>query len=296
MKKKVFVVANPGSGHKKIEEVLRELVDYASSKDYDYDVFLTTKSRNATRTITENMDTSHSDLVILGGDGTVNEAINGLKLKKPVGIIPCGSANDFCKNIPIGESIEEQIHTAINGKKIQIDLGVCNDRKFINGVGIGFDGQIVYEILHSDRKIKGPLKYYYHVLRTLASYRSKETSYHLNGQTEKEKLFLLTIANGTTFGGGFKLNPGAKIDDGLLDICLIRKINPFLRFINVPRLQSGSHIRLKRVSIHQTTEINIDEQSNLHAHMDGEYIGSPPFAIKILPDALTIRVKDSDRF
>ncbi|XOV92657.1 MAG: diacylglycerol/lipid kinase family protein [Bacteroidota bacterium] len=293
MKKRIFVVVNPGAGRRRIEEVLRELVDYTSSKDYDYDVFLTAKSRNATKTVSENFEESHSDLVVLGGDGTINEAINGLKFDRPVGIIPCGSANDFCKNIKIGETTEEQIQTALNGKKREIDLGLCNDRKFINGVGIGFDGQIVYEILHSMRNLKGPIKYYFQVLRILASYQSKETSFHLNGLDEQKKLLLLTIANGTTFGGGFKLNPGAKIDDGLLDVCVIGKINPILRFLNILKLKSGSHIKLKQVTIHQTTEIKIDEQPLLNAHIDGEYIGHPPFNIKVLPNALTIRTKSS---
>ncbi len=291
MKKKIFVVANPGAGQKKIEEVLRELVDYAGAKNYDYDVFLTTKNRNATKAIQENFEGSHSDLVILGGDGTINEAINGLNFDRPVGVVPCGSANDFCKNIKIGKTIEEQIQTAINGKKIEIDLGVCNDKKFINGVGIGFDGQIVSDILNSRRNLTGPIKYYYHVIRILAAYQSKLTSYEFNNVKEEKKLLLMTIANGTTFGGGFKLTPSAKMDDGLLDVCLIEAINPLLRFLYVPRLQSGSHVKLKQVSTHQTSEVRIGYQPLLNAHMDGEYIGQPPFLIKALPKALTIRAK-----
>tara|TARA_Y100001980_G_C14556876_1_gene352092 strand:- start:20604 stop:21500 length:897 start_codon:yes stop_codon:yes gene_type:complete len=289
VKKRIFVVANPGAGHKKIEEVLRELVDFASSKDYDYDVYLTAKNRNGLKTVKENFEEAHSDLVILGGDGTINEAINGLTLDRPVGIVPCGSANDFCKNIKVGQTIEQQIQTAINGKKRQIDLGLCGERKFINGVGIGFDGQIVADIARSTRNLRGPFKYYYHVFRILAAYQSKETGYHFNDVDESKKLLLLTIANGTTFGGSFKLNPNAVIDDGLLDVCVIEKINPLLRFLNIPRLKSGSHIKLKQVNIHQTTEIKIDEQPLLNAHVDGELLGHPPFHIKVLPKALTIR-------
>ncbi len=289
MKKRIFVVANPGAGHKKIEEVLRELVDFASSKDYDYDVFLTAKNRNARKTVKENFEEAHSDLVILGGDGTINEAINGLQFDRPVGIVPCGSANDFCKNIKLGQSTEQQIQTAITGKKTLIDLGLCNDRKFINGVGIGFDGQIVAEIANSSRNLRGPVKYLFHVLRILASYQSKMTAYHFDDVHDSKKLLLLNIANGTTFGGGFKLNPLAKIDDGLLDVCVIDKIHPLLRFWNIPRLKSGSHVKLKQVNVYQTTEIKIDEQPFLNAHIDGELLGQPPFHIKVLPKALTIR-------
>lgn len=291
MKKKIFVVANPGAGRRKIEGVLQELIDYSSSKNYDYDVFLTTKNHNATSTVKENFQQEYSDLVVLGGDGTINEAINGMKVDRPVGIIPCGSANDFVKNLDLGKTAEDQIHTALNGKKMLIDVGLCNGRKFLNGVGIGFDGQIVYDIVNSDGRIRGPLKYYLQVLKILASYQSKETSYHFNNSHDKKRLLLLTIANGTTFGGGFKLNPGARIDDGLLDICEIEKINSFLRFIHIPRLQSGSHVKLNQVKIHKTEKIKIDKQPLLHAHLDGEYIGSPPFEIKVLPKSLTIRTR-----
>ena len=291
MKRKIFVVANPGAGTKRIENVLRELVDYSSSKGYDYDVFLTAKSRNATKTVRDNFEESHSDLVILGGDGTINEAINGLVYDRPVGIIPCGSANDFVKNIHIGKETEEQIHTALNGKKIRIDIGLCNKRKFVNGVGIGFDGQIVHNLIHSKTRVKGPLKYYFNVLKILASYRAKSTGYKIGREDYTKDLILLTIGNGTTFGGSFKLMPNAKIDDGLLDICAIGKIPGLIRFFHIPKLKGGTHIHLKQVDIYQSKSVKIEEQPLLKAHIDGEYLGHPPFNIKMLPLALTIRVK-----
>lgn len=291
MKRNFFVVANPASGTRKVESTLRELVDYFASKQYPYDVFLTAKSQNAWKTVAENFTEKYTDLVVLGGDGTINEAINGLKYDCPVSIIPCGSGNDFCKNIDIGETIEEQIQNIDHGLPLKIDLGECNGRKFINGVGIGFDGQIVADIQNRRSLLKGPAKYYYFVLRILASYRARLFDYTIDDLKLKKHLILLCIGNGTTFGGSFRLIPDSSLIDGKLDICAIGKVSPLRRFLNIHRLQKGSHGVLKEVTFHQATSLKIAKNPALFAHIDGEFFGNPPFAIKVLPNALTIRVR-----
>ena len=103
-------------------------------------------------------------------------------------------------------------------------------------------------------------------------------------------MLLMTVTKGTTFGGGFKINPYAISDDGLLDICLIGKIPKLVRINYVLRMKDGSHRNLKPVSFYKTKEIFIKENPLLVAHMDGEFIGSPPFNIKVCPKALNFRV------
>ena len=143
MTRRLFIVANPSTGTKHLEYILRELMDFCVARDFEFEIFLTAASQNAWKTVEKPLDESYTDLVVIGGDGTLNEAINGLKYNIPVSIIPNGSGNDFVKNINIGHDLEDQIQVLRTGKVKHIDLGVCNGRKFINGVGIGFDGQIV---------------------------------------------------------------------------------------------------------------------------------------------------------
>ena len=98
--------------------------------------------------------------------------------------------------------------------------------------------------------LSGQVKYYFHVLHILASYKYRDYQLDIDGTQSSAKLISLSITNGTTFGGGFKLSPNAKIDDGYLDICTIGEISSLKRFLNIPRLQKGSHGVLKEVNFY----------------------------------------------
>lgn len=261
-----------------------------SSEKIDYQLHDTRLSKNATHSVRNHFDRTFTDLIIVGGDGTINESINGLDMDVPVSMIPAGTGDDFVKMIDIGKRLDKQIHTAVYGKVKTIDLGSCNNRKFINGVGIGFDGQIVEDMIAKRVPLlKGHAAYYYHVLRILGGYKEKAFHFSINEEKHQKELIILTVGNGSTFGGGFKLMPDAKIDDGLLEICEIGKISGLRRFLNIGRLSKGTHGVLNEVKLYQATHIFVDENPMLFAHIDGERMGRPPFEIKILPKALRIR-------
>lgn len=291
MKRNFFVVANPVSGIRRLERMLRELVDFYASKKYDFDIFLTSKVHNAQKTIANNFTEKYTDLVIVGGDGTINEAINGLTYDVPVSIIPAGSGNDFTKMLPLGHTLEDYIQTMDHGKIIAIDLGICNGRKFANGVGIGFDGQIVQDMQHRHTLLRGATKYYAFVLRILASYRPRQFSGWLDERKLEGSHILLCVGNGSTFGGSFKLTPRAHLQDGLLDVCEIGEVSPLRRFLNIHRLQKGTHDTLPEVQFHQCQHVHVSANPRLFAHIDGEPFGSPPFDIRVLPGALRVRIK-----
>lgn len=292
MKRKLLVVTNPTSGgRKRNQKILRELTAFLSANDLETEIQSTELDRNAQHIIERQLDSSFTDLVIVGGDGTINEAVNGLSQDVPVTIIPAGTGNDFVKNIPLGKSLDQQFEVLTNNNVVSIDLGICNDRKFANGVGIGFDGQIVEDM--NGKKVpflKGHTKYYYHVLQILASYKPRDFDYLLDGEEENKSLILMTIGNGTTFGGGFNLMPNAKIDDGLLEVCMIGKISPIRRFLNIHKLSNGTHESLDEVQFYQSKSVAIKENPLLFAHIDGEQMGSPPYNIKVLPNALKLRI------
>lgn len=290
MARKIFIVANEAAGGKKAKRLVLELKSFLEAADLSHEIHDTAETKSATTTV-EKLDDSFTDLIIVGGDGTINEAINGLRHDIPVSIIPAGTGNDFIKNMNLGRGRAEYIETAIHGEIKRIDLGECNGRKFANGVGIGFDGQIVEDMFAKRVPIlTGHAAYYYHVLRILGGYKEKEFNFKIDGKVKKQDLILLTIGNGTTFGGGFKLMPNAEIDDNLLEVCTIGKLAPLRRFLNISKLSNGTHGKMDMVDFYQAREIFVDENPLLFAHIDGERMGQPPFDIKVLPGALKIRV------
>ena len=290
MSRKTLVLFNPYSGKKKARSKLTALQDKLQGNKIPFDI-LETKEHDNVNHIREYLNSSFTDLVVLGGDGTLNHAINAIINKDIIiSIIPSGTGNDFIKNIQVGKSLGEQMDTAIHGAPTAIDVGQCDDRLFINGVGIGFDGQIVYDMLNKHSILKGHAEYYAQVLRILATYSPQPLGFEIDEDQQRLDTFLLVIGNGSTFGGGFVLTPGASINDGLLDICHIGQLSPLKRFMNIHRLSSGTHAVLSEVKLSQTTHIKIDAAPGIQAHIDGEYLGTPPFNIKILPEYIKVRV------
>ncbi|MFK7954087.1 MAG: diacylglycerol kinase family protein [Ekhidna sp.] len=289
--RKLFIVGNPYSGKRKLRKVIQNLSSFLNARNISYELHDTEASLSAEKTVADKLDTSFTDLIIVGGDGTINEAVNGLRFDIPVSIIPAGTGNDFVKMINIGNSMKDHFETAIDGQIKNIDLGVCNNRKFVNGIGIGFDGQIVEDM--AEKKVallSGHAAYYYHVIRILAGFRERSFSYNLDQKQYKKDLILLTIGNGSTFGGGFKLMPNALLDDGLLEVCEIGELSGLKRFLNIHKLSNGSHESLNSVNFYQATSVTVEKNDLLFAHIDGERMGQPPYEIKTLSKALRIRV------
>lgn len=291
MSRKFFIVANPASGRSRISRVLHFVSEYLQNSNQEFEIFETTHAIRGTETVKENLDTSYTDLMIVGGDGTINEVVNGLDFDIPISIIPAGTGDDYSKVLNIGKSLEDHVRNAVEGSLLKVDLGICNDRKFVNGIGVGFDGQIVADMEQKTvRFLSGHAKYYYHVLQILSTYKYREFEGTIDGVSFNKKLMSMTIAKGTTFGGGFMLTPHGDITDGKLAICDLGEISPIRRYLNILKLQGGSHSNVEGVSLYHANEIYIKENELLEGHIDGEYLGKPPFRIKVLPKALTVRV------
>ncbi len=292
--RKCLIVANPVSGGGKGGKIAERVANRFSDEGIVVEKQLTQPGRDAKKIVEESAQSAFSDLIVIGGDGTIHQAINGMSSSELVlSVIPAGTGNDYIKNIAIGKSFPQQVETALKGRIIEVDVGICNDRKFVNGVGVGFDGQIVYEMLHRKTWLKGHAAYYYHVLRILASYRERDFEVAVDGLPMNNRLILMTIGNGTTFGGGFKLTPNARIDDGFLDICTVGGLSAWKRFLNIGKLSNGTHLALPEINELRARAITIGENALLEAHIDGEYLGKPPFEINILPKALKVRINPS---
>ncbi len=229
-------------------------------------------------------------LVVVGGDGSLNTALNALsEADIELGTIPTGSGNDFARTAGVKFFEPERYLEPCNLRRI--DLGKVNDRLFINIFGSGFDADTARRMQLSG--IKGDLGYLVAVLRTLGTFRSPTVTV----QTDRERLELetmsISVGNGRYHGGMFTLTPDADLADGELDLCLVRKISK-LRFISlIPSSFKGKHVEVTDVvSMHRFRRMNLAFSGPVYYHVDGE-VSSEPFKelqISVLPRALTFVV------
>lgn len=220
---------------------------------------------------------------ICGGDGTVNYFVNQFPdIKVPLCIFNGGTGNDFHALLYGGKTVEAQVDHVLNTKASPIDAGTCNGRYFLNGVGIGFDGSVAKSLL-GVQKMGGKTSYMLTILKHIMFY--KEQSYNISSgeKTVSGKFLMISIANGTRYGGGFLVAPLAKADDGLFDVNLVKQLSPLKRLRYLPVIEKGKHPQKPFIDYYNTSKITIRGSQPMQAHLDGEYLEAEEFVVGILP-------------
>lgn len=225
----------------------------------------------------------------MGGDGTLNYVLNHFKnISIPIGYIPCGTGNDFGYLIHGRKSVQEYVQDALFANPKLVDVGICNNRLFVNGVGIGFDGWVVKKLL-AKRFFTGKAAYYSTVISLLFFYRETPVHITVDSQSYTTDLFMFSAANGKTYGGGFRVAPLADVQDGKLECISIKDIPLFKRLRYLPVIEKGNHLKLPFIKYQQARSILIESKTQLQAHLDGEYLQANRFEIRILPQHFIFR-------
>ncbi len=230
-----------------------------------------------------------TDIFIVGGDGTLNYFINKYPhISLPLVIFNGGTGNDFHWMLYSNKSFDEQMRIALSETPKAVDIGTCNDRYFINGIGIGFEAA-VSKALTGKKKLPGKTSFYITVLKNIFGYKSKSYSIKISDKIFAGKYFLIDIYNGRRAGGGFYIAPEAEPDDGLFEFINAEALTPFQRLLYLPVIEKGKHLRLPFINHSKTDKIEIESDSLIQFHLDGEYGEAGKIEIKILPAQLNFR-------
>ena len=232
-----------------------------------------------------------TDVFIVGGDGTLNYFFNHYpEIKLPLVIFNGGSGNDVHSLLYGNKTFEEQLQTALTAEPRAIDAGKCNDKYFINGVGIGFEGAIA-KSLAGKKKRPGKTSFMGAILKKIFFYSSEK--YKITGEGmpcfEGMACLLISVMNGHRAGGGFHIAPTAAIDDGLLDVVMVEKLHPFLRLRWLPVIEKGNHLHLPFIKHFRTNKLIITSDKPVQAHLDGEYYETNRLEIMILENKFLFR-------
>jgi YegS/Rv2252/BmrU family lipid kinase len=276
--KTVLIIANPKAGKGKPLKNLPEVQNHLQSIGYISETYFTQNTTDY-EGIQGAIDALKKldCLVVIGGDGTLNDVVNSIPVdfRIPIILLPCGSGNDFATYLYGKRTIPEILNSLLKNEIITINIGECNGQKFINGLGIGFDGWVAKKANAGATWIPVLLKYNLAILQGLFTYKSFYTNL---GQS-----LIIAIANGPTYGGGFRIAPQADPTDELLDLWQIKPIAVAKRPYFLSLIKKGGHATIPGPYSHQTLkEITIQCYKNLPAHMDGEYFEAERFEVKML--------------
>jgi len=239
------------------------------------------------------------DLVVaLGGDGLVHEVVNGLmhrdEHKRPVfGLLPVGSGNDYAASLGVSVKVEKAIDQLFEAPVRLVDIGCCNGEYFAETVSFGLDAAIAIDTMERRKRTgrTGTMLYFaagldqmlHHL--DLYSYRAQLAS----GKRVDGKGYLFAIQNGQTYGGGFKVCPDARLNDGMLDICIA---HPPLNALTATGLfvlaKEGKHGGSKKIESHKASALHLEFEADVPAQIDGEILEGTVFDISLHPGALRV--------
>ncbi len=231
----------------------------------------------------------YTDVWIVGGDGTLNYFINHYPdIRLPLVIFRGGTGNDVHSILYGKMNWKEQVQLALDVPSQPIDAGNCNGRLFMNGTGIGFEGEVARS-LSGKKKLPGKISFLAVILQKIFSYQSKEYTVVIDESTSKEKFLFISVMNGKRAGGGFMVSPASVFHDGLLDIVLVKPLNVFQRLRYLPVIEKGKHLGLSFIKHTRTVAIRIESDEPVQAHLDGEYYTASKMEIRVMPSAFYFR-------
>ncbi|MGM1049878.1 diacylglycerol kinase [Paenibacillus sp. N3/727] len=290
--KKARLIYNPTSGREEMKRRLADILQRLDNAGIETSCHATTGEGDATLAAAEAVDRGYDLIIAAGGDGTLNEVINGMAEKEnipPLGVFPLGTTNDFARALGISKNWEEYCDLVIRNETRPIDLGKANDRYFINIAGGGTLTELTYEVPSKLKTMIGQLAYYLKGLEKMVSLTPQELIINANGQAPiHDEFMVFLIANSNSVGGFEKLAPGASIDDGLFDVIALRKCN-LAEFVRVVHLAlRGEHLNDKRVIHFRTDYMEVVSPGPVQLNLDGEFGGVLPGTFRNLPQHLRI--------
>lgn len=290
-KKKIVFIINPISGtggYKTVEEAISKSLN---PDTFDPVVEYTKFKGHATDIAKEYSAKQYDYIISVGGDGTLNEVVNGM-IDSPsiLGIIATGSGNGLARHLNISTKIHKAIEI-INEEHVEkIDTVSLNDYRFISIAGIGFDAMVAH--LFSLSKTRGFKTYAKIAFKQFFSYKSKKYSLQFPDKLKIKRAFFITFANSSQWGYNTKISPTASLNDGLVDVCIFKKPSLFKAIFLIPFLFSNKIDRSNQVKIIKTSEVIITRPNGkkMHIHIDGDdakkqkmvHIKVNPLSLKIL--------------
>jgi diacylglycerol kinase (ATP) len=233
----------------------------------------------------------HDLLVVSGGDGTLHAVVNGLVRvprgeRPPLAIVPSGRGNDFAFELGI-RSEKETLAAIASGKRRWVDLGRTASGVFLGVAGAGFDAKAARRALTTPL-LSGSLLYSYAVVRTVFEFRPLEARVRYDGGGYEGAITFAAAGNTSRYGGGMRIAPEAALDDGFLDLCLVRAISRGTLLRMFPTVFSGRHLSHPSVTYVKTSFVEIETTEKAEVFADGEFLQETPVRLDVLPRELEV--------
>ena len=240
---------------------------------------------------------------MFGGDGTLNEAADGLLRADVEGVeialVPRGTGDDFARTFGLPAKLEAALELAATGTARPVDAGRARfldwdsspgERHFVNFGGVGISGAIARRGAATSRRLGARLAYLWATVAVFARWTSVETTVDADNERRQGRMFEVLVTNGAYAAGGMRVAPDAAADDGLFDVVLFGDFTKAEFVTTFPKIYRGTHVRHPKVEVLRARTVYADAAIPLPVVLDGEQPGTTPASFELLPGALRLRL------
>tara|TARA_B100001989_G_C24522247_1_gene456518 strand:+ start:502 stop:1419 length:918 start_codon:yes stop_codon:yes gene_type:complete len=301
-KKHIKLIFNPTAGYGRntlsrffqpsktsYTHVLKYILAEFKAHDITVDTIIIRKNIDTAKVVQACCKKTYSAVVVAGGDGTVNRAINGLVHNAiPLGIIPIGSVNILALELGIPNNIQRACERIINGQLKTVDLGKVNDHYFACMTGIGFDAKVIKHTPLVLKKLCGLLSFFFVSVKLLVRYKFRPIHFKIDQEIYTRTAYFLIVNNSKYYAGNFIISNKATLSDGKLDIIIMKRRNVFRLLQFCWYLTQNKLNKCSWIDIVQAKSLNFIENQYHHIHVDAEYIGKQNAKIHVVPQAVQV--------
>ena len=283
-------IVNPlagGKNGKKIKRAVTLITEKLKNLNMDFNFHYTEYPKHAVTLTQELIKAGATDIIAVGGDGTLHEVINGFSdfNRVNLGLIPCGTGNDFAAAVGIPEDIEKALDVILAGKPQFTDFMQMPSVRGMNIIGMGIDVDVLRAYEKAKRKTK--LTYTLCLIKSLFKFKYSEFSVETaDGKNQSYRSMIAAVANGHRYGGGIEICPPAKPSDGKLDFVAMKEMKKIKLIGAFAKLKKGKVLTLPQAVHFNATEIKITPKGDYTVNVDGQLYDNIPFKVKIVSDVL----------
>ncbi|MFC1916368.1 diacylglycerol/lipid kinase family protein [Chloroflexota bacterium] len=297
----VRFIVNPIAGAGKTAKKWPQIMDLLQNTGLHFEHDLTEALGHARELAKSAARKGYELVVSVGGDGTVNEVVNGLYdagniADVVLGMISTGTGGDYIRTIGIPRTYQEACQRFKRPRKFLVDVGVVEyfnngqmvKQLFVNFAGLGFDAEIVKVTTQKFKALNSTASYLAGLFTALLFYKNKEITLTIDGETAERKVCTVLLSNGKYGGGGMLAAPNADLTDGFLDVLIIGDLSKPDLLWSLPRVYKGTHLTHSKVTLKKARKIEIQSAESVFLQADGELLGELPARFYVLPSALKV--------
>jgi diacylglycerol kinase (ATP) len=288
---RLTILLNPAAGRRKGSRRLAQALEVLRHAGVELKIQESRDQQHLVELARQAQEEKPDVLVSAGGDGTHHYVLNGLAgSQTPLGILSLGTGNDLAKGLGIPVEPRAAAAVLLKGRPRAIDLARVGTALYHCIAGVGFDSVVTRFANEQVNWIHGSPRYAWAILRCLKFYRPHRLEMHSDGQDFAGDVIFVTIGNNRSYGGGVTMAPRARLDDGLLDVCIVPAMSKLELLRWVPAAYRGEHLAHPRIRYFQARKLTLNSPCRLELFADGEFIQELPATIEAVPNALRVMV------